>query len=615
MFDVLRKMIVPIIVTVLVLFVAMIVLEWGFDISGRGNQGNPTGAAGTVNGEEIPWQAYNNLVTNLYQNEAQKSEEEVPESRMREIEKSAWEQLVHDRLIMQEVERNNIQVTDAEIYAYLKSQPPEFVRTIPEFTTNGQFDYQKYLQTMANPQAAPFWAQLEGLVRDDIRKMKMQELVLQNVQVTEQEVKEAVAKAAEKVKVEFAYVPLSRFMVQSQQFSDAELQAYYDQHSAKYRVGERAVLRIASIEKTPTPADSQAAANLIAAIHDSIVNGAEFAVMAQRYSKDGSAANGGDLGWFGPGQMVEPFNSTAFGLDSGQVSQPIKTQFGWHIIKHHGYQNVIEASPGKPSAEVRKAHAAHILVPITQSQSSIDASLRKMEQVSLAAQDDGLEKAAAAAEVNVVKTEPFVLSGTVPVIGYDETITRFASTQKPGTVSTVNENNSQIFVVEMVEKLPEGTAPFADVKARVRMDVMKQAMLQKCLDTAQAIHQALARGANLETAASQHGARAQTTDWVSRGSSLPEIGRNAWAAAAAFALQTPGEYTKPVDCKSGAAIFKLVARESVTLDTYNQKRDSVLNALKIEKAQEMYSLWFQGVLTNAKIENYVEQYRGDTQAM
>ena len=171
MFDALRRMIVPIIGIVLVFFVGMIILEWGMDFSGRQMYGN-TNVAGVINGEEVSWQRYNTLLNNMVMAEQQQKDEEIPDARMRELQAEAWKQLVQDEIIQQEVRRNNIVVTDEEVFQYLAYTPPMELRSLPYFQTNGQFDYQKYQQAMLDPQASPFWAQIESAARGDIAKYK-----------------------------------------------------------------------------------------------------------------------------------------------------------------------------------------------------------------------------------------------------------------------------------------------------------------------------------------------------------------------------------------------------------------------------------------------------------
>ncbi len=68
-------------------------------------------------------------------------------------------------------------------------------------------------------------------------------------------------------------------------------------------------------------------------IREQIDGGADFAELARQNSTDGSAQGGGALGWFGPGQMVKPFEDAVVALQAGQVGGPIQTQFGWHLVK------------------------------------------------------------------------------------------------------------------------------------------------------------------------------------------------------------------------------------------------------------------------------------------
>mgnify|MGYP006268899847 CR=1 FL=1 len=69
------------------------------------------------------------------------------------------------------------------------------------------------------------------------------------------------------------------------------------------------------------------------AIRAAAVNGEDFAKLAESHSKCPSKANGGDLGPFGPGAMVKPFEDAAFATAVGNISEPVQTQFGWHVIK------------------------------------------------------------------------------------------------------------------------------------------------------------------------------------------------------------------------------------------------------------------------------------------
>jgi len=224
MFEFLRKMIIPIIVTVLVFFLAMIVLEWGLDISQR-QQNISENVAGMINGEEVSWQAFQRVYNNFYQSEAQDSNYEVSEERTRELEQQAWQEIVTDRILTQEADKYNVQTTDEDLFIYLQVNPPMFLRELSVFQTNGQFDYQKYINAMADEQYAGLWASIEPQVRADIRKLKLQQMIVQAAHVSEEEVRQAFLDTQEKVSVAVVNAPRTKYTAQVGQPTDAVVQA------------------------------------------------------------------------------------------------------------------------------------------------------------------------------------------------------------------------------------------------------------------------------------------------------------------------------------------------------------------------------------------------------
>lgn len=601
MFEALRKLIFPIIIIVLLFFVAMIVLEWGLDITGR-QQFAGANFAGSINGEKIAWDTYNRAFNNLYQTESQQSEAELPDSRVRELEQSAWNQLVHDQLLMQEAAKRNIVVTDEELYAYLRMQPPQFLQQAPNFQTNGQFDYQKYLQAMVDPQWSGFWASIEPSMRTEIEKLKMQELVVQTVAVSEVEVKQAFLENLEKIKFGLVNVPFNRFNNTVPQPTDDQTRQYFDQHKDKYKQEERAVLNLVMVDKQPTDADWNRIGQRLRVIYDSIRGGADFAEMARLYSQDGSAAGGGDLGWFSEGQMVPEFNQHAFSMQAGQLSEPFRTQFGWHIMLQQGYRDTV-LTPGSPS--VHQAHASHILLRVDQSQETLDAAFQRLSDFQLAAEEDGFSKAVAETGLEIKTTTPFPRRGPIQFIGFDAVADSFAFQNKIGAVSQVMENNSGFFVVEVAQKLPAGEASFDEVKARVAQDVRKDMIAKACQELAGRVATMAKSGQPLQAAAQANGLTYSQSDYLTRTGFQPELGRDPSAIGAAFSMTTIGQVVGPVDHSLGSAVMSLLDRQTPDLTQYNEKRDSIYQAITASKQQEMYSRWFEHLMGTAKIENNV----------
>ncbi len=616
MFEALRRMIFPIIIIVLLCFGGLIILEWGLGFSQRQDFVDAN-IAGVVNGETVSWQEYNEIYQNMYQQamaEATQENEEIdelPEPKLEEIRQEAWKQLVQNKLIMQEVEKANLVVADEELYSYLRYSPPPMLQSLPAFQTEGKFDYQKYVNTLADPQAASFWAQIESLMRGDVARMKLQEMVIQTAHVTENEIRQWFMGANEKVKVGMVDVNFKRFSSPPPQNTEEEMRAFFEEHRDDYPIEERAALNIVMIEKKPAPADWEASFQKAKAIHDSIVEGgADFTEMVERYSEDPSAAqNQGDLGWFPRGQMVEEFDRYVFQMKEGDVSDPIRTQFGWHVIKCHGFKEEREVPRGKKEEElVEKVHASHILIKTSHSQETLDKAYRKIEEFQIAAKRDGFFKAAEDVGLPVRTSGSFFRGRNIQYLGNDPKAGLFAFNNEVDAISNIFENNSAIYCVQVADKKPADMATFEEAEEKVNLDLLQHKVRSTCRDTAEAIMAEVEQGASLKEAAKRHGEEYDTPDPFGRSAYVAGIRRDPMAIGAAFSLDEKGEMTEPVDHEQGVAIFELLDRESPDLTEFQEKRDSVHNVILMNKRQELYARWMDYMVNNSDIESYVDDY-------
>ncbi|HWR82348.1 MAG TPA: peptidylprolyl isomerase [Candidatus Deferrimicrobium sp.] len=616
MFETLRKMIVPIIITVLVLFVAMIVLEWGFGFSRR-QEYVDTSVAAVINGQQVPWEAYNRVYQSLYQNEAGQSDQELPDTKVREIQQSAFRQVLHDHLLMQEAAKYNFAVTDDEIYAFLRYYPPQELQQLPYFLTDGKFDYQKYFNAMADPQAAGFWASVEPFIRETLLKQKMQEMVVVTAHVTEQEVRDYYLSQNEKLKIGAVIVGFDRFTRDPEPLKEGELEAYFNEHRQEYPMDERAALNIALIEKKPEPSDWERSFTKAKSLYDSVLAGADFSEIARQYSDDpGSAQSGGDLGWFPRGQMVPEFDRQVFSMKEGDISQPIRSQFGWHVIKAHGVKDEMEVPRGKTEMElVHKAHASHILVKAEVGQETIDKAFRRLEEFQSAAKERGFLKAAEDLEIPIRKAAPFFKGRNIQYIGNDPNAGAFAFEAKVDAISDVWENPSAVFVVQVAERLPAGLATFEEAEQKVEKDFLVKRVTGLCRDTINAIYAEIQKGIEIKKAAEAHGETYEIFEDFNRGGFVKGLGRDPALHGAAFALKQPGQISQPVEFDQGAAVLQLLERPSLDVSDFNAVRDSLYQAVLNVKRQELYGRWFDNLVKNAQIVNNVEKTQEEGQAL
>jgi len=608
MFKALRRMIVPIIIIVLFFFAGMIVLEWGMGLSSRQNYQN-TNLAAIINGEEITWQQYNRTYNNLAQAEIQKApDQELSENQRRQIHLNAWQQIVHDRLLMQQVKNFDIIVSADEIYSFLKYSPPPELQASPSFQTDGNFDYTKYVNAMADPQAEAFWASIEPIIISEIEKIKIQEMVIQAAHVSEDEVKRAYIEKFEEVDLGLVNISFARFSKPPPTSTEDEVRAFFEERRDDYYLDEKRGLNIAILEKSPKPYDWEISYNLAIAIYDSIQAGSDFAEMARKYSDDVTSEDGGDLGWFPAGQMVPEFDKIAFSLQADDVSQPVRTQFGWHIIKVHERKEVNETPPGKDQAVlVKKARASHVLIKADVSQETLDELYNRIERFNVAAVNTGFEKAARDLKMPVRRTSTFFRGKNIQFIGSNPQVNNFAFESELNAISDLMENNSSFFVVQLSEIDSAGPASFEDSKEKVQIDIVRYKVLTLCMDTANAIWDEFKAGTPIEKAAENHAENIEILESVSRTGWVPQLRREPALIGAAFSMESVGDMTPPVKFGQGVAIFKLINRTTPDLTDYNSKRDSIYSAILNYKQQNIYEIWFESLVRSSEVVNNVEK--------
>ncbi len=608
MFEALRKMILPIIIIVLVFFMGMIVLQWGLDITGR-QKFAQANEAGIVNGEPISWNTYQQVYSNLYQAESKKSEGEISDARLEELEESAWNQVVADKLLMQQAEKHNVMVTEDDLYLYLRFNPPTWLQELSSFQTDGHFDYQKYVNLMADPSAASFWATIEPQVRTELKAIKLQQLILEAVHMSESEVRQAFLDSEENVKVGAVVVRKSRFSSVVPKATDEECEAYFNEHRNDYTVDERAILNIVKVDKEPSELDNHNALVLANELRDSVLAGEDFAGLAERWSEDpGSASKGGDLGWFAQGRMVHEFDSAAFAMKEGEISPPIKTQFGYHIIKHLGYKTDVDTSPraSDKNKKVKQAHAAHILIKVRPSMETLDQLWSRMNDFIQLAQTDGFEAAATALELEVLTTDPIAAKDRISYFrGGAPKIVEWAFNNKAGDISDVIDLSESYCVARVDQRLPAGLAEFEDVRAEVYQEISQQRMGMICHDTTAQVYEEIQKGTNIKKAAEKYGFKYDEVGPFSRSSRVVQLSSDPVIIGAAFGLNETGEISEPIEYSGGMAILKLLEHTSPDLTSFNEKRDSVYNSALLTKQQEAYSKWFQNLHANAQIQSNI----------
>ena len=363
--------------------------------------------------------------------------------------------------------------------------------------------------------------------------------------------------------------------------TDAEEQAYYNQHQADYKVDEQARVRHILIA-VKTPADDAAAKAKAQGILDQVRKGGNFADLAKKNSDDpGSKATGGELGFIKRGATVPPFEQAAFSLQPGQTSDLVKTQFGYHIIQTEEKQT----AHTRPFDEVK----SQILAALTQQKEQ--AALGNFAaQLAAEAKKNGLQATAAAHHLPLQTTDYVSQDAVVPGVADASKLLSAAFTAaKAAAPQTASTGDGQ--AVFQVQDIRAAHAPeFASYRDHILSDYRAQqlpVLLQQ--KTTQLADRAHATG-DLLKAAQETGAAVKTSDLVGRDAQVPDIGALATTAPQLFTLK-PGQISGPIRASTTGVVAKIDDREEPPAADVAQHLPQAKEALLDQNREEAFAVF------------------------
>lgn len=598
MLKAMRKLTKHILWIVIVAFVGTIIFAWGMEFTSKQQR---KGLIATINGEEIELYTFQYYYDQALR-QAEKEQGDVDEPTAIRIRDEVFNNLLNEILLNQEAAKRGIEVTDAEMYEYMRRYPPPELREHPAFQTpEGEFDYQKYLQALSDPRVP--WVQVEQMIRPNLRMGKLQQAVLSLVRVTDQEAKRFYRDENEKVNVEYLLVPTYEFQRQDLPVGEQEIEAYYQKNQDEFKADPSANLSYVFFEKKPSQADEVETKERLLEIKQEILEGEDFAGMAEDYSEDNaSAEDGGNLGWFGKGSMVEAFEQTAFSLEPGEMSEPVKTRFGWHLIK-------VEEKRGK--GEDQEVLASHILLKITASDETLDILKETSEDFADRARDSELTEMAEEDSLSVSQTGWFSQEGNIPGIGRNVQVDDFAFENDQGAISDLIETARGFYVFQIKEKRPAGISTLEEVKPVITQKLIKVKADSLAYDKAQKIYAEIMAGESLKKAAEQSNATFEKAEGFSRNSPPQQTARSPEFIGAAFSLTEPKQISPPVKSSIGTFIIQLDSKIAVDDSLYAAVKDSISFMVLQQKQRDAYQDWFTEVKKQADIKDYRAEYFRD----
>jgi len=376
----------------------------------------------------------------------------------------------------------------------------------------------------------------------------------------------------------------------------SEVLEYYEAHQDMFFREAEAQLKYVEYSKVPNQSDSLGIKEQAQNIYDEVMDGADFAQLAVDLSEDASAQSGGDLGWFSEGMMVKAFEEVAFALsDSGDVSEPVETEFGWHVIQKTGERT---------TDEKKEVRASHILIKYKPSGQTI-ADMQNAAQTFLEITDEsGFDAAAAELGLTVGHSSGFQEGERAGILGESPRANQFAFSSKVGDVSNVIEEPVRFLVVQLDEYTPEGIKSFEESYGKANSNLTQKKLGERALAKAQEVYDLVVSGTVVEDAASQVGAEYYTTSLISRRDPVRKLGADPAFLGTAFSLSADEPLSKPIMTGKGAAVINFLERQAPNLELFTGEQDSIYQSMLSDLRQKKYQEWFTLLQENNEVKDF-----------
>jgi peptidyl-prolyl cis-trans isomerase D len=608
-------------VGLLIVVAAFVASLFVFGTKGFGD-GERADAVATVNGEAIPLERYQQAYQSYLNMYSQASRSQLtPEMAERlGLSRQVTEALIEEALVVQKARAEGLEATDEEVNVQ--------VHAIRAFQEDGRFTRRRFEDVLKR--AGLRESSFVDSVRRELTVRKVQDVVRNGVKVSDGEVADAFTQRREEVRAAWALVDIGP-LVTAATASDEELAAYLRDHGNAFRQPERRKIQYVSVSpkdfvrpvseaavekyytehaadfdsppevkaahilvRVPETGGSEAedaARTKIADVIKRAKAGEDFAKLATAVSEDpGSKTRGGDLGWVKKGDMVPQFEEPLFKLRKGELSEPVRTPFGFHAIK------VFDVREGgrKPLKEVAGRIRDRLAAEAADQAAKAKAEeLRPPLQVAKDFMAEAKKLGLTPAETTMAK-----IDRPAGLPGGGDPLEEAAFALAAGGVSTPVQTPAGYVVVKALDRIPAGIPPLAEIRDRVTATVKRQKAETVALERATQVA-ADAKSGDFAAAAKKAGAATGETPRFSRAKPAERLPGDAQLAA----LQAPpGGLTAPVKTPQGYYVLKTLERVAPNASDLAAERDKLQREVLAQKQNEAWESWVSGARAGASIQ-------------
>ncbi len=581
-----------------------------------------------VNGEIISVKVYRRAYYQLMENYRRLYGDQLNDNLLKMLRpgQQALDSLISRILMLQESDRLEIEVDQQEL--------ADAIQAIPAFQNNGVFDYQRYQQLLSYNKMTP--EEFEHSQQEDLRIGKLQSLLTGTVNISDEEArqwyewnnaevnldyvefeatkysdvtptqeqieqyfKENTIKyqTEPQVKVRYLHFDPNAYQ-QGVQITDEAVAEYYQNNSGEFVTEKTVQARhiLFKVDEGSDPAvdeEKRAQAEKVAKMAKS---GKSFAQLAERYSEGPTRDRGGFLGTFKRDAMVKPFADTAFSMNEGEISEPVRTQFGWHVIKVEKINQASTVSLKEATPKIQKK---------LRQERARQKALETAELVYDSAYDgDDLGDAGKIHKVPVMDTELFTATGLKDKrIGNPQKFAKTAFDLDPMGISEIQDWADGYYLLQVVERVDSKIPELESVVERVRADVVKKLQWERAKADAEAMLADMKKETSMVEASRRAGLQVKETGFFKRSGSIAKIGYEPRITSVAFELSKDKPLADQViEGSKGWYVVQLKERKLPPREDFVKDRTATKQRLTGQRKQAVFQRWIADLRARSEID-------------
>ena len=567
----------------------------------------------TVNGDPITLDEYrdtfDNLVDQLRRRFGNNLDEDMIEKL--QIKKQALNQLINNTLLLQEAKRLKFRVSNTELTSAISE--------ITAFQRAGTFDRQLYRNVLERMRMTP--EEFEAAQRNAMMIEKLSTLVTGGIKISDQEAMEWFNWANASVNIDFVlfepdhYKDVNPSLEETKTFfeshkenykteamvnvryvhfspdtyrskvtiSDEELLEYYNENQETFKTPKNVEARhiLLRVDENATPKAEDKTQERALGILKLAKEGKDFAELAKQYSEGPTRDSGGYLGTFTKEAMVKPFANVAFSMKAGEISEPVRTRFGWHIIKVEKVNEASVLSFDQAEAQIKKK--------LTEERGKTLAYDEAATVSEVSFEQDDLLKLAKDRNLKVLTTDFFSRKGPEKGISTPSKFASIAFTLSVGEISDIQEFENGYYIIQLMDKIPPKIPEFTQVKETVRADWVEEKQGEKAKADANSFLAALKNGKSMDAESKQFNLTPASTGFFKRSDSIPNIGPEREISETAFQLTNEKKLAEnAIEGAKGYYIIQFSGRKTPEAENFNKEKGDIEKRLLAQKESRTF---------------------------